>query len=512
MVSTHGHAGSRPPTNVIVWCSSSVGSVNGSELKWVDPLSSGVQPFLTTDGMKILFWLVAALGLTFTTAIAQNSANRDDVREGNTCGPPKYCARTDRRVEPFPEKAPTIGPAGSIIKDPSFGSRILRVTGERSDPRHVDGPLYTPASAEQNSWNQNSTIFYVITSGGWFLLYDFDPATMTVRARRDPNLNWDGGPSFSFHQVDLLNGMHRPEPIFEQYNTSNGHVVQVNDPSKCIKLKPGDQGHDLTVNADDSRFMTVLGPRQDESDLVYIYDRRQGCRWYNTQTGQVGGQWGPKGTISLPDRFFLHNARMTKSGKFVQLVRAGGSPAVGHRWLVWEIDSMKISVCPDGCSGHHALGYSHVLSPSGKTHPLDLWLRPLDHLEQSISLISGLESGEKEWYDSHLSWNNADPDDTVPVCFSTYLDSNPPTPNAPLSVTGPWENEIDCAETDGKGSMVWRFAHTYSTAKNGFWSSPRGNVSQDGRFFMFTSDWQDQLGKIPNGDQYRTDVFIVELR
>jgi len=29
---------------------------------------------------------------------------------------------------------------------------------------------------------------------------------------------------------------------------------------------------------------------------------------------------------------------------------------------------------------------------------------------------------------------------------------------------------------------------------------------------MFTSDWEDQLGKIPKEDKFRTDVFIVELK
>lgn len=82
----------------------------------------------------------------------------------------------------------------------------------------------------------------------------------------------------------------------------------------------------------------------------------------------------------------------------------------------------------------------------------------------------------------------------------------------PYPKPGPWENEIDCVETDGKASKVWRFAHTYSTAQNGFWSTPRGNVSQDGRFYMFTSDWEDQLGQEQNGRGNRTDVFIVELR
>jgi len=43
-----------------------------------------------------------------------------------------------------------------------------------------------------------------------------------------------------------------------------------------------------------------------------------------------------------------------------------------------------------------------------------------------------------------------------------------------------------------------------------FWDTPRGNVSQDGRFFMFTSNWDSTLGKDQSG-QPRQDVFIVRL-
>ena len=102
------------------------------------------------------------------------------------CGPQQYCARTDRRVEPYPEKPPAIGPAGSMISDPTFGSRILRVTDGRSDPAQAGRPLFTPSSAEQNSWNKNSTMFYVSTSGGSILLYDFDPETMRARPAQIP--------------------------------------------------------------------------------------------------------------------------------------------------------------------------------------------------------------------------------------------------------------------------------------------------------------------------------------
>jgi hypothetical protein len=389
--------------------------------------------------IKVLLWALPALGLRVAIGMVQCPAHvRNDVGQSPGYGPPEYCARTDRRVEPYPEKPPTIGPAGSIIKDPTFGSRILRATDSRSDPKQGGRPLYTPSSAEQNSWNKNSTMFYVITSGGSFLLYDFEPTTMTPRAARNPNLDWGGEPQFSFQQINLLYGMHRPKPLFEQYDTSVGRVTEVNDPSKCVKLESGDLGRDVTVSADDNRFMTVLGPRQDESYMVYIYDRAQGCRWYNTQTGEVGGQWGPKGTIPLPDRFLLHNARMAKSGKFVYLVRAGGSSAIGHRWVVWDVDSLNISVCPAGCSGHHVLGYSHIFGPSGMIHPLELWLRPLNHLEKSIPIISGLEPYKGSWFDSHFSWNNADPNDSTPVCFSTYEATRRDAAGAAPPVTSPW--------------------------------------------------------------------------
>jgi len=424
--------------------------------------------------------------------------------------PSEYSARTDRKVVPYPATPPATGPAGSIITDPSFGSRIARVTDARSDPKQAGRSLFSPSSSEQNPWNKTSTMFYVNTAGGSFVLYDFDPMTMKSHPVKSPNLPWTDEPQFSYGHANILYGMVRRSAVFQQYDVSTGKVSDVNIVSKCVKLQASDSAGSPTVSADDNRFMATVGPMQDKNYIVYVYDRSQGCRWYNTQTGEVGGQWGPKGRISAPDRFLVHNARMAKSGKFVYITR--GSSSVGKGWVVWEVDSLNVDACQHGCSGHHVSGFSHIVGPSNIGHPLDLWVRPLNHLASPSPIVAGLEPAKNFWYDSHYSWSNVDPNDTAPVCFSTYRPTNPDTPGTPLLVTGPWENEIDCAETDGKGSKVWRFAHTYSTARNGFWSTPRGNVSQDGRFFMFTSDWEDQLGKQPNGQRYRTDVFIIELK
>jgi hypothetical protein len=466
---------------------------------------------LLARAMKLFFQWFAVLLLTVAAAAAQGQLTAGhDAPQTSVCGPPQYCARTDRRIELYPEKPPAIGPAGSIISDPTFGSRILRVTDGRSDPTQAGGPLYTPSGPEQNSWNKNSTMFYVTTSEGSFLLYDFDPATMTARPARSPKVDLGGEPEFSYQKANILYGMNRRQRVFEQYDSLSGQVTELNDPSKCVKLGSGDNAIVISVSADDNRFMTMLGPQQDKDYMVYVYDRARGCRWYNTETGEIGGQWGPKGTISVPDRFLLHHARIAKSGKFLYMTRGRGG--IGHGWVAWEIDNMNVGVCSVACSAHYALGYSHIIGSSELNHPLDLWVRPLNQPDAHTLLISGLEPAKDYWFDSHLSWNNVDENDSAPICFSTYRPNNPDTPGAPPLVTGPWQNEIDCAETDGKASTVWRFAHTYSTTRNGFWSQPRGNVSQDGRFFMFTSDWEDQLGKTPKGDKYRTDVFIVQLR
>ncbi|HUO14451.1 MAG TPA: hypothetical protein VMX38_05640 [Verrucomicrobiae bacterium] len=455
-----------------------------------------------------LQWFTLAI-ISAPVCLAQVTANTQEPlpKAGCTDGP--YCARTDRKIEPYPETPPAIGPAGSIISDPTFGSRILRVTDPGSDPKGLGRSLFTPSSAEQNTWNKNSTMFYVTTSGGSFQLYNFDPVNMKAHAVKTPNVGWGAEPQFSYRKTNILYGVDRREGAVEQYDTETGKISDVFRVSKCVKLRPRDWTELITASADDNRFMTVVGPGQDNNYLVLVYDRTQGCRWYNPTTGEIGGDWGPKGIITPPDRFPIHNARMAKSGKFLYVTRGGGG-SPGHRWVVWEIDTLKVTVCSMGCSGHHVLGYTHILGSSGLVHPMDVVSRPLDHLADYTSIISGLSPSKGEWYDSHFSWNNVDPDDSEPLCFSTYQMNNPNTPGTPLLVIGPWENEIDCAATKG-ASKVWRFAHTYSTARNGFWSTPRGNVSQDGRFYMFTSDWEDELGRGPD-NKYRSDVFIVELK
>ncbi len=426
------------------------------------------------------------------------------------CGPPHYCARTDRETVPYPPTPPALGPAGSIITDPDFHSRILRVTDASSNRRRPGDSFVTPASSEQNIWNTTGTKFYVDDTNGRLFLWDFDPARMTRQEVGELELGWSGA-QFSYSQPDILYGTKGQPPLLQQYDARTRKVSTINDPGSCVKFKASDYGTDISVSADDNTLMAVIGPEQDRNNIVYIYDRKQGCRWYNTQTGEIGGKWGPAGTVSIPQRFGVHNARISKSGNTVVIVAPGSRDIQGP--LFWDVGTLNVTLCGKGyhCIGHHALGYSHFLNSGNSVHPLDFIVRPVDDLNAQTHLITDLPK-ITGWYDYHVSWNYVRPQDDTPACFSTYDSHNPVGPGAPLLTNaGAWENEIDCVETDGKASTIWRFAHTYSTGTS-FWSTPRGNVSQDGRFFMFTSDWENELGQSSNPRQYRTDVFAVELR
>jgi hypothetical protein len=372
--------------------------------------------------------------------------------------------------------------------------------------------MMSPASAEQNAWNTSTTAFYVDDEGGGYNVFSFDPSTMRGKPDGGRLTGWSGEPEFSYTQPDVLYAIASRSRMLQQYDIAKHKLGTIDDPSKCVHLAPPDHGGDISVSADDTRLLAVFGPGQDRNNLVYTYDRRQGCRWYNTETGEVGGQWGPNGTISAPYRFGIHNARISKSGGFV--VITPGSPVGGP--AIWEVGTINVTVCTNGalqCGGHRAVGYSHLLNSANSKHPMDFVVRPLDDLKSITHLTKPLppRPTAANWYDYHLSWNSINPQDTTPACFSTYRSDNPAGQGLAPRVLGPWENEVDCVETDGGASTIWRFAHTYSTATNGFWSTPRGNVSQDGRFYIFTSDWEDELGRDPQG-HYRTDVFMVQLR
>src|SRR5207237_7244500 len=109
------------------------------------------------------------------------------------------------------------------------------------------------------------------------------------------------------------------------------------------------------------------------------------------------------------------------------------------------------------------------------------------------------------------TWNNAQPDRTVPVISSTYRFGNNVAP------WRAWDDEI--IGIDPASGIVYRFGHHRSAAGSDanpaapyFWYEPIANISPDGKWVLFTSNWEKTLGAdAGDGGTARQDVFVVGL-
>jgi hypothetical protein len=234
----------------------------------------------------------------------------------------------------------------------------------------------------------------------------------------------------------------------------------------------------------------------------------------------------------------VHNARVSRDGTVVKVI-----PQNGLALYLWKPGTTEVSACSTHgagrepevasfCGGHTVMGYNHLINAGGPGGNTSLLMRPTSDLTRITQLLPA-DITVPMSMDSHWSWNNVDASDSAPVCGAYSRSSfklqgdgtqNPAT-NPVLTVRQAWDREIVCVATSGT-PKVWRFAHHHATgacnasAKDGscFNSIAIGNVSQDGKFFLFSSDWNWSLGSdphnpgCPTSGRCRVDAFIVELK
>ena len=103
----------------------------------------------------------------------------------------------------------------------------------------------------------------------------------------------------------------------------------------------------VKISADDSRMVTAGGGKQfGGNPLVLVYDKSLGCRWYNTQTGAIGGAWGQTGTVAMLDRFPVRHAAISGSGKYVKI-----SVGRADRVLYLGRSDSECGGLPEDCRG-----------------------------------------------------------------------------------------------------------------------------------------------------------------
>ena len=424
--------------------------------------------------------------------------------------PPYPNAVTDRLIHPETPMPPP--PRNVVFTDPDFGSTMVRATDRTTNFKLPGTWLRTGG---ENEWSLDARKFYVVGQGGQNLAFAFDPKTMTISslpkaaAGQALLLPLRAGATFSRVDSDLIYGTADPDTLtIISYRFSTGVVTPVINTRNCGVQPPLGTGpsvvsdDDVSPSIGDQRFsISEGGSAFGEHMFVIVYDKKFGCRWYNTQTGQIGGQWGPTGFASVTSPYFIRHAFLSRNGRYVVIF------VDYFGWYVWDLYSLNLTACPvhtNECAGYKTLGYKTLINGPGITGDMQVAQRPLGSIGDITQLALPVAF---EWSQvQHFTWNNVNIYDSTPVCGSTYNYEGDP------SIDEAFAAEIFCVETDGLGETVWRFAHDRALwIAPYFQTQPNGSVSHNGSFYLFTSTWDGLLGTEPDGTPL-SDVFIVKLQ
>jgi hypothetical protein len=419
--------------------------------------------------------------------------------------------------------------ANTIVTDPDFGNRIVRITDANTDPN----PSYvnrtysvnSSGSADDNLWNTDSTLFIVQDTGSAGYPFTFNPSTFQaarmyvsnfpatnglmlltgggIWSRVNPNVLYSYGGT-AINKYDFTDRTNPPSPALVYDFTSSSNCLPAGFTATWLTMGG--------VSAGDTVFAMGYSNTGSQDTGVYVvaYKAGSGCSVLNTQTGHVGGDWGATGTIGIPDRWYVHNVKISRDGNWAIIAREDCiSTCSAPEVYFWQIGTTNATPCAGGnCDGHFTEGYTHY--ENNDNSPLtNQVIRTFADPTAFTNISTTFPVGD--YMDQHQSWHNVDPGDSVPFLSSTFGTASP--------YPGPWYNEIIAVAVDGSGK-TWRFAHSFITGLSSSFDTAGGigTVSQDGKFFIFSSDWMGNLGSESGAatctisSDCRGDVFVVELR
>ena len=290
------------------------------------------------------------------------------------------------------------------------------------------------------------------------------------------------------------------------------------------------------VSTDDDVFVEAFSDAGGQGGVgaifVAAYKRSANAYYlYNVGTGVIscftcargsgfrcsGGAWAETvlGVTTLPDRFNLHNIKVNKNGQWVVIVmeqcRFNTCSVIPGSFgpYFWKLSTTeaKVNKVTSRSSGHWTEGFRLFANQegdpdanmNGRTFDDPATVFPLNDAPNPSRPTQGM--------DAHPSWNYNDGTDTTPICTATAGFDWP--------YTIPWENEVVCYGTNPDGNCsvnghalcrntIKRFFHTYNPAtcdqNEGFWGCwGIGALTQDGKYYAFTSNWGDTLGSASRG-------------
>ena len=464
------------------------------------------------------------------TSAGSYVSSRATIPPAAGCGPPLYqCARVDIIAAPAPS-APNVGNltgAGSCFNDPDFGSKVCRMTDSQTLPSNITLVAGSGGSGDTNPFNTNSTKLLIDSTGGFTFPMNFNPATMTV-ARMYGTWSLVTSGVWSYTDPDVFYGLGPTATSYFKYDTSSP-AIPIPTTAADFNLA-GCLGGSFTatwnsaggVSKDGTVFAAGFSNSGGQGGVGALYVAAlkvgSGCQMLNTFNGVITstGGWAPSGTVpgwvglTDADGFTIHNVKMAKSGDWISITPTLSSCApCANTMFFWQVGTLNVVKSTVNMGGHWTSGFTKWINAAGAAG--NYKIRSFANYNSPATIIPTVPAGIVPVYDVHMGWPNVDANETLPF-FATSHTTNVPVPNVA------WYNEV-MGISPVKGT-TWRFAHTFSTGQSHRFNdfSAIGAVSQDGRFYMWSSDWMGTLGSETGastctiGMDCRGDVFIVELK
>jgi hypothetical protein len=358
--------------------------------------------------------------------------------------------------------APTLPVAGGTFVDPSFGTTIMRVTDEK------DGQSCTNFYSYWPSFNLDSTMFFIACDGS-AKLYRFDPNAFRVVGKS--TLFEDRSPDGPLSFEDAIWSGANPNLLYGytglklySYDVAAKKYSMIRDFS--AELAAGFLGQ-MSKSIDDDVFAFT---RKDKNyrPLGYVVWKRDNNKILRNE--------------AIAD---FDEAQLDKSGRYL-VVKAKFPRSADVQVVDLQTGSAEnlTDPAPDFSPGHSDNGRQLIVGHDNWNNQYTVRKLATPH---AFKTVIGFGN---DWSQANHVSMLADNEEWCVI--SNYTVGNGPV--------GPFRNEIFMASTDGS-QRVRRLAHHHSVFRD-YWDTPRADISRDGRFIMFTSNW---------GSTSRRDVFIIKV-
>jgi len=393
-------------------------------------------------------------------AAADKGANQPAKEKPSSAG-----VKTDYKIYPEPEP-PKLPPAGETFADPVFGTTILRVTDASDGDFNANNYSYWP------SFNKDSTLLFLIT-GGKPTLYSFDPVLFRTFDKRPLFVVKPVVGSALTAEDAIWSGV-EPEVIYGHdgmrlwsYHVSNKKYTLEKD---FVRQLGSGNLHQMSRSIDDNVFAFTI---KDKNYKIVGY-----AVW-RRDTDAV---------TKFDATADLDEVQIDKSGRYL-VVKTGKSGKGVVRVKIVDLQTNKVEDLIDG-SPDYAPGHSD--NGTGMLIGGDNWQNRFNYrkLASPHQFHPVIEMGNDWTIGSHISLLA---DDESWMLMSTFKANDLPS-------TGLFRDELLLIATDGS-KRVRRLAHLHSAYRE-YWDTPRANISRDGKFAVFTSNW---------GSPGHRDVFVVRI-